>query len=818
MERLEAGPDLTDFHRQVVLGLGGCDDSVCTSVPQDLDFLSSDEALTEETLSSRLRKKSSSTQQPLTKTTSLPQYASCTDLDATEDEEGDGHAVLSSRIPAPRQLTLEAQHNKALVIGWNPPEGAQIECYHVMVDGTCQATVNSEGEGPTRPMKASLDGVDTSIVHRVSVKAVGAGGKTSNEAACTMVFGKDAPLAPTGVRAVRVTSTSCTVCWVPSNSNFMHAICVGGIEVKTVRPGVHRHTLAGLQPNNTYRVSVRAKNLKAAGPNLAGHDLLRQLSTSMEVRTQPRGRPEPPVDVQVSRGPREGTILVSWIPVTINPSGTSNGAPVIGYSVYANGQRIGDVDSGTADQVVVDVGERVHCKAVTVRTRSMNDVMSKDSDPCTLPFSMRNGAAASKSLFRDSDSDSEGELIEKLTSSNGNASHGLKQSLNNGHMTNGFSKPREVLLNYSGYPELDSDIGPSELSDIAEEPEEGLTDNDDDDDDDHDSVTPQNELSSTQPANSYQRSPMLYKPNHNALNHWNNKIANSPSLHKPKMLSSSQFTAQPLTSVLSNNNTPKVSSSSTYISQKHVYHPTIRVTQEECDQAATASGFQKTRQKERIRIFVALFDYDPQTMSPNPDASEEELPFREGQLIKIFGEKDSDGFYWGEGGNRSGYVPCNMVSEVQVDDDHVAEELFKEQSKSNSSTTSVSVNNNTVDDRWGDIYESTPARQKLALYDYEPSELSPNVDSEVELAFSTGDLVTVYGEMDDDGFFVGELKGKRGLVPSNFLTDVPPGYDAKQLARIINGGGSGPGGPGGPGAPGISGEQQPRVLGQQRKW
>ena len=41
-----------------------------------------------------------------------------------------------------------------------------------------------------------------------------------------------------------------------------------------------------------------------------------------------------------------------------------------------------------------------------------------------------------------------------------------------------IAQPREVLINYnnhSGYPELDSDIGPSELSDIAEEPEDGLT-------------------------------------------------------------------------------------------------------------------------------------------------------------------------------------------------------------------------------------------------------------------------------------------------------------------------------------------------------
>lgn len=32
---------------------------------------------------------------------------------------------------------------------------------------------------------------------------------------------------------------------------------------------------------------------------------------------------------------------------------------------------------------------------------------------------------------------------------------------------------------------------------------------------------------------------------------------------------------------------------------------------------------------------MALFDYDPISMSPNPDAGEEELPFREGQILKV---------------------------------------------------------------------------------------------------------------------------------------------------------------------------------------
>ena len=45
---------------------------------------------------------------------------------------------------------------------------------------------------------------------------------------------------------------------------------------------------------------------------------------------------------------------------------------------------------------------------------------------------------------------------------------------------------------------------------------------------------------------------------------------------------------------------------------------------------------------------------------------------------QIIGEKDADGFYWGECGNRSGYVPCNMVSEVQVDDERMVHDLLKD--------------------------------------------------------------------------------------------------------------------------------------------
>ncbi len=44
----------------------------------------------------------------------------------------------------------------------------------------------------------------------------------------------------------------------------------------------------------------------------------------------------------------------------------------------------------------------------------------------------------------------------------------------------------------------------------------------------------------------------------------------------------------------------------------------------------------QTQQQKKARFYLALFDYDPSTMSPNPDGCEEELPFQEGDTIKVF--------------------------------------------------------------------------------------------------------------------------------------------------------------------------------------
>jgi hypothetical protein len=117
VEKLE-GDELYDFHQQVVLGLGDCDDSVCTSIPQDLDFMSSDEAIIEEEISNKRSSKLSKTtyDAPVMRKTSLPQYASCTDLDMTEDELEAGDVSINSSlrgsVPCPKQITFEPQQNR----------------------------------------------------------------------------------------------------------------------------------------------------------------------------------------------------------------------------------------------------------------------------------------------------------------------------------------------------------------------------------------------------------------------------------------------------------------------------------------------------------------------------------------------------------------------------------------------------------------------------------------------------------------------------------------------------------------------------------
>jgi hypothetical protein len=193
------------------------------------------------------------------------------------------------------------------------------------------------------------------------------------------------------------------------------------------------------------------------------------------------------------------------------------------------------------------------------------------------------------------------------------------------------------------------------------------------------------------------------------------------------------------------------------------------VSNSKISKSSRNNGVAKGKTDANFRVFIALFDYDPFKMSPNKDSCQEELPFKEGQLIKIFGEQDSDGFFYGESSGRFGYIPCNMVSELQVDDPEVVKQLLndssnnpsktpgtnqdslnpKRSSKANSNSVQTNVNQNSKVKTGKSTVKSQNVKEQsfvpinnhknaitqtmIALYDYDPQSLSPNADADVSL-------------------------------------------------------------------------------------
>ena len=71
--------------------------------------------------------------------------------------------------------------------------------------------------------------------------------------------------------------------------------------------------------------------------------------------------------------------------------------------------------------------------------------------------------------------------------------------------------------------------------------------------------------------------------------------------------------------------------------EKKAFCPHIRV-------AAEPTSYLHHGEVLEPRLCVAMFDYDPKQLSPNLD-NDSELPFRRGDVLKIYGDMDDDGFY-----------------------------------------------------------------------------------------------------------------------------------------------------------------------------
>ncbi|KAM4760385.1 peripheral-type benzodiazepine receptor-associated protein 1 isoform 10-T11 [Cyanocitta cristata] len=863
--------------------------------------------------------------------------------------EGDREEPIShTAVPYPRKLTLIKQLARSIVVGWEPPllpAGCpDIQSYNIYVDEELRQNVKSGLQ-----TKAVIEKLDLhSRAYHVSVQTVTEHG-SSDKLRCTFFVGQGFGLAPTMLKVRSVTATSAEVTWLPCNSNYSHGVYLNGQECDVTKPGVYWYTFRNLQPSTQYVAKLEARPMKTPWEEVPqGQE---QDSAVIHFTTPLAGTPDAPLDVQVEAGPSPGILVISWLPVTIDAEGSSNGVRVTGYAVYADGQKVIEVTSPTAGSVLVDLSQLQMfqvCREVSVRTMSQYGE-SVDSVPaqissvllrsshcishvCTtvpsrlprggpraslparspqhtpvLPLQQKIPAESSDAKLTDPSSSPVGSawpLPEKAsspphlpspsaslvqapgTSPQGSDTGGDKKCLSvppqqagtvlPGQGTEpgpsqepGLQQPgegTEVQLEQSGMkaPELGSPtdsrvkLQPEtcHMCSVEEAPKGPSADREREAEK-HLSLEPPSSPSQAEGTQD------TFQDGNTSGTSCQEFLRLSPGKEVMKEMSrvkreqeeklsemgrrqltlfSEHNRSSDLSDILEEEEEEELSSEaleekkwdqrepcSQENGEKASSHKDSRGPEPPCTAVWQAPSRRRSKSVRRsqmqkpllsspgpprstapessgkddgIRIFVALFDYDPVSMSPNPDAAEEELPFKEGQILKVCGDKDADGFYRGECAGREGYIPCNMVSEVPVESSELKQQLLKQgflpadtESPGNG-TFSPPPRRQTVpppkprrSKKAGldkQEYKSQPGqkhkdieaelltpRRMVAAFDYNPKESSPNADVEAELTFSAGDIITVFGSMDDDGFYYGELNQQRGLVPSNFLEAVP---------------------------------------------
>uniref|UniRef100_A0A452GQ29 RIMS-binding protein 2 n=1 Tax=Gopherus agassizii TaxID=38772 RepID=A0A452GQ29_9SAUR len=796
-------------------------------------------------------------------------------LDMNIDEIGE------DIVPYPRKITLIKQLAKSVIVGWEPPVvppgWGTINSYNVLVDKEIRMNVSFGSRTKALIEKLNI----ATCTYRISIQSITSRGN-SDELLCTLLVGKDVIVAPSHLKVDNITQISAELSWLPTNSNYSHVIFLNEEEFDIVKSASYKYQFFNLKPNMAYKVKVMAKPHQM--PWQLPLEQREKKEAFVEFSTLPAGPPAPPQDITIQAGSTPATIQVSWKPPTLTSTGTSNGANVTGYGVYAKGQRVAEVIFPTAENTFVELMRirNVEAKEVTVRTLSAQGesvdscVAAIPPDLLVPPITHPRTAPKSKPLASAGAPDTKDEHLgprskmdeswEQTRSASPIHGHTLEPPApnfqsplqgrrspspnrilpqpqgtpvpntvakamareaaqrvaeNNRMERRSVFSERSNMAHYANSDEEEdgydspsvkrrgasvddflkgSELGKqphycqdeeyhtessrgSDLSDIMEEDEEELYSEMQLEDGGRRrvSVTSHNTLK------------LLGNPSSTGrpdrVEHTGRRLSHAsavPQKSRPMLVPSIEIT---MDSNSEGGRSRSGSEGNISPVKEEAYYRRIDGHKKWSQQRTMASDYRYDGYCSRDhlspdiyeesetdpgtddispRIFVALFDYDPLTMSPNPDAAEEELPFKEGQIIKVYGDKDADGFYRGETCTRLGLIPCNMVSEIQADDEEMMDQLLK-QGFLPLNTPVEKIERNRRSGR----QQSVSTRRMVALYDYDPRESSPNVDVEAELTFCTGDIITVFGEIDEDGFYYGELNGQKGLVPSNFLEEVP---------------------------------------------
>uniref|UniRef100_A0A663DQ66 RIMS-binding protein 2 n=1 Tax=Aquila chrysaetos chrysaetos TaxID=223781 RepID=A0A663DQ66_AQUCH len=818
-------------------------------------------------------------------------------LDVNIDEIGE------DIVPYPRKITLIKQLAKSVIVGWEPPVvppgWGTISSYNVLVDKEVRMNIALGSR-----TKALIEKLNISTcTYRISVQSITSKGN-SDELQCTLLVGKDVIVAPSNLKVDNITQISAELSWLPTNSNYSHVIFLNEEEFDIVKAASYKYHFFNLKPNMAYKVKVMAKPHQM--PWQLPLEQREKKEAFVEFSTLPAGPPAPPQDVIVRAGSTPATIQVSWKPPTLTATGTSHGANVTGYGVYAKGQRVAEVIFPSAENTLVELMRlrSLEAKEVTVRTLSAqgesvdSSVAAIPSDLLVPPTPHPRTAPKSKPLASAGAPETKEEHLgphlkmdeswEQTRSASPVHGHMLEPPAPNFHSPlqgRRSPSPNRILPQPQGTPvpntvakamarEAAQRVAESNRMErrsvFSERGNAAQYANSDDEEDGYDSPNVKRRGASvddflkgselgkqphychgeeyhTESSRGSDLSDIMEEDeeelysemqledggrrrvsvtSHNALKLLGNpssagrperaEHAGRRSSHGSAVPQRSRPMLVPSIEITMDSNSEggrSRSGSEGNISpvKEEAYYRSIGGHKKWPQQRTMASEYRYDgygghdhlspdiyeesetdpgTEDISTRIFVALFDYDPLTMSPNPDAAEEELPFKEGQIIKVYGDKDADGFYRGETCTRIGLIPCNMVSEIQADDEEMMDQLLKQGflplntpvekivncDRFKESTRSVhrrSRKSKRERNRRSGRQHSVSTRRMVALYDYDPRESSPNVDVEAELTFCTGDIITVFGEIDEDGFYYGELNGQKGLVPSNFLEEVP---------------------------------------------
>ncbi|XP_062360312.1 RIMS-binding protein 2 isoform X3 [Cinclus cinclus] len=738
-------------------------------------------------------------------------------LDVNIDEIGE------DIVPYPRKITLIKQLAKSVIVGWEPPVvppgWGTVSSYNVLVDREIRMNVALGSR-----MKALIEKLNISTcTYRISIQSITSKG-SSDELQCTLLVGKDVIVAPSNLRVDNITQISAELSWLPTNSNYSHVIFLNEEEFDIVKAASYKYHFFNLKPNMAYKVKVMAKPHQM--PWQLPLEQREKKEAFVEFSTLPAGPPAPPQDVAVRAGSTPGTLQVCWKPPALSATGTSHGASVTGYGVYAKGQRVAEVMFPAAEGSPVELPRlrSLDAREVTVRTLSAQGesldscVAAIPSDLLVPPTPHPRTAPKSKPLASAGAPETKEEHLgphlkrdeswEQTRSMSPVHGHMLEPPNFHGPLQGRRSpSPNRILPQPQGTP-VPNTVAKAMAREAAQRVAESnrmerrsvFSDRSssapysDEEEDGYDSPKVKRRGASVDdflkeselgkqahycPGDEYHTESSRGSDLSDILEEDEEELYSEMQLEEGgRRRLSSHGTLKLLGNPASAGRPDRVEhagrrshGSAVPPRARPLLVPSIdgygghdHLSPDMYEESETDPGTEDLS----TRIFVALFDYDPLTMSPNPDAAEEELPFKEGQIIKVYGDKDADGFYRGETCTRIGLIPCNMVSEIQADDEEMMDQLLK-QGFLPLNTPIEKIERGRRSGR----QQPVTTRRMVALYDYDPRESSPNVDVEAELTFCTGDIITVFGEIDEDGFYYGELNGQKGLVPSNFLEEVP---------------------------------------------